>query len=529
MVGGYKPEQAQILYDLGCAFATELDFDELLPSIIERCRDVLGAEGASVLLLDESTNELHFPYVAEEDEQVAARLASLRFPADQGIAGAVMTSGRSQIVSSATEDPRFYGQVDEATGFQTGSMLSVPLRSRRGAVGVMQVVRASGAAAFGDEDLGFLEALAGSVAIAIDNARLYGELKASEERLRSEVVALRRDLARHDRFTEMVGSSEAMAEVIALMESAAASPISVLVQGETGTGKELVARGIHRTSERAEAAFIAVNCGALHGELLESELFGHARGAFTGATADRRGLFETADGGTIFLDEVGELPMAMQVKLLRVLQEGEITPVGTSDARRVDVRLISASNRNLLDAVSHGRFRQDLYYRVAAFPITVPPLRERREDIALLVGHLLGMAAERHKKSVAGIAPAAFELLLHYDWPGNVRQLENEIERGVALVPEGGTITAELLSEQLRGALGQADAELAEGPRRTTAVAYGAADTLAQPLRDARADFEARYIAECLRLHDGNVSRTAEALGLSRVMLQRKLKAYGLR
>ena len=316
----------------------------------------------------------------------------------------------------------------------------------------------------------------------------------------------------------MVGASEALDEVCRLMESAATSSISVLIEGETGTGKELVARGIHRASERAEAAFVAVNCAALPADLLEAELFGHARGAFTGAVTDRRGLFEAAHGGTIFLDEVGDLPVSMQVKLLRVLQEGEIMPVGTTRPRTVDVRVISATHRDLYAAVDAGAFRADLYYRISAFPIFVPSLRDRRSDIPLLAERFLVQAAERHKKRISGIDPDAVATLSARDWPGNIRQLKNEIERAVVLTPDGAALSASILS-----------AGIAKQPEASPSAPAAPAAPVSADLRDARASFEARFIADQLRAHDGNVSRTAAALGISRVMLQKKMKEYGLR
>jgi transcriptional regulator with GAF, ATPase, and Fis domain len=385
-------------------------------------------------------------------------------------------------------------------------------------IGVLQVVNRHGGGVFDDRDLAFLAALAGSVAVAIENAQFYARLKASEEGLRAQVGALRRDLVRREGFPGVVGRAPAMAEAVRLMESAAASPITVLIEGETGTGKEVVARAIHATSPRAGAPFVAVNCTALPETLLESELFGHRRGAFTGATQDQPGLFEAASGGTILLDEVGEMPPSMQAKLLRVLQDGEVVPIGDRRARRVDVRVISATNRDLLAAVEQGAFREDLYYRLSAFPIRLPPLRERREDIPLLVQRFLEEAAERHGKAIAGIEPAALDQLVRYDWPGNVRELKNEIERAVALAGAGETIALPHLSLRLRPAVA------AGGP---PAPRPGPRDVRA--LRAARAAFEARHIASVLREHAGNVTRAAEALGLSRFMLQRKMKEYGLR
>jgi Nif-specific regulatory protein len=523
----------RLLYDLGSAFAARIDLDELVSLVVAKCCEAFDAESAAVLLLDPERNELYFPYVAGAPPEVAARLAKLRFPADRGIVGTVLQSGRALRVDDARSDPRFYPNVDHETGLTTRALLTAPLTSHQGRIGAVQIVNRRHGGSFSDEDLSLLEALAGSIAIAIENASLYARLKESEERLRAQVGVLRRDLARHDRFGEIIGATPAMQQVLQLMDSAAASPIAVLLEGETGTGKELVARGIHEASARAEGPFVPVNCAALPENLLESQLFGHRRGAFTGATHDQCGLFEAATGGTIFLDEIGDMPAAMQAKLLRVLQEGEVVPVGDTRPRTVDVRVISATNRDLGAAVAARSFRQDLYYRLAAFPIRLPPLREHREDIPLLVNHVLARATEHHHKRIAGLHPVALECLVRFDWPGNVRELQNELERAVALAQDGQQITPAHLSPKLC-AVGDAisDASTTSGePAAGTAgeATLGEADQAPRSLRKARATFEARHIAETLREHGGNVSRAAAALGLSRVMLQKKMKEYGLR
>jgi Nif-specific regulatory protein len=517
----------RLLYDLGRTFAAHIELDELLPLVTSKCREALDAEGVSVLLLDADGDELYFPYVAEDKPEVAKRLVGLRFPADRGIAGAALQSGKSIRVDDAQSDFRFYGGVDRHTGATTRALLAVPLVSPQGQIGVIQAVNRHGGGTFSDADLAFLEALAASVAVAIENARLYSRVKESEERLRTQVGALRRDLARRDRFSEILGTSAAMAEVFRLMESAAASPIAVLVEGETGTGKELVARGIHRASARAEGPFLAINCAALPETLLESELFGHRRGAFTGAVQDHLGLFEAAAAGTVLLDEIGEMPMPMQVKLLRVLQEGEVVPLGDTRPRKIDVRVISATNRELSAEIAAHRFREDLYYRLAAFPIRIPPLRERREDIPLLADHFLAAAAERHRKWIRGIDPAALDLLARFDWPGNVRELSNELERAAALARNDETVGVAELSAKLRTT--GPTAEIRAAPEPVPSVARAGAPEVLEPLRQARATFESRYIAAALGRNGGNVSRTARALGISRVMLQKKMKALGLR
>jgi transcriptional regulator with GAF, ATPase, and Fis domain len=530
MSGGQQPERFKILYDFACAFAAQLELEELLAMIVQRCRDVFHSEGVAVLLLDADKNELYFPYVADQNVDVARRLMSIRFPADAGIAGAALASGRSEVIADTAKDPRFYGKVDDSSGQKTRSMLVAPLLTRRGPIGVIEVVNRLGGATFTTDDLELLDALAGSIAVAIDNARMFAELRDREERLRSTVGALRRDMARQDQFGEIVGTSPAINEVLRLMESAASSPISVLIEGETGTGKELVARGIHRASDRADAPFIAVNCAALPADLLEAELFGHARGAFTGATGDRRGLFEAAHGGSIFLDEIGDLPLSMQVKLLRVLQEGEITPVGTTKVRKVDVRVISATNRNLRTSVDQGVFRADLFYRVSAFPIPVPALRARLTDIPQLADRFLAQASETHRKRVPGFEPEAFAVLAGYSWPGNIRQLKNEIERAVALTRAEHPISANVFSADVSSCAPSAETAEPSARARVDGLPRVEAKTVeTSSLREARAVFESRFIAEQLRARDGNVSRTAEALGISRVMLQKKMKEYGLR
>jgi two-component system, NtrC family, response regulator HupR/HoxA len=322
----------------------------------------------------------------------------------------------------------------------------------------------------------------------------------------------------------VVGTGPAMEAVFRLMTKAAGSTIAVLIQGETGTGKELVARAIHAVSARGRGPFLAVNCAAMPETLLESQLFGHRRGSFTGADRDRVGLFEAATGGTLLLDEIGEMPVAMQAKLLRVLQEGEITPVGDTKPRPVDVRVLSATNRDLSIEVTQRRFREDLFYRLASFPIVLPPLRERREDIPVLVERFAAQAAHAHRKRIDGIAPEAMECLQRFDWPGNVRELQNEVQRAVVLAEHGETLAVEHLSPRLRG-----DPETADESEPIVGEEPAAGAQPAAQLREARAQFEARHIADVLRQQGGNVSRAAVVLGLSRMQLHRKLKEYGIR
>jgi Nif-specific regulatory protein len=301
-----------------------------------------------------------------------------------------------------------------------------------------------------------------------------------------------------------------MRGVFELLNKVIGTPTSVLIQGETGTGKELLAKVIHYNSALKDKPFIAENCGALSENLLESELFGHVKGAFTGAIADKKGLFELADGGTVFLDEIVDMPHAMQTKLLRVLQEGQVRPVGGSHYRQVNFRLITSSNRDLLEEVKKENFRDDLYYRVQVFPITLPPLRERKEDIPLLAAHFLEKFAEKLNQPVARLTPWALDLLVQFDWPGNVRELENEIERALTLAGADREIQARYLSEKITGTVGQDAATQVNG----------------MTLHDATKRLEVQMVIRALRDTDGNRSKAARILGLTRQGLLNKIARY---
>jgi Nif-specific regulatory protein len=503
--------QLELLFEVSRSLHARIELGDLLPFVVNKTKELLDAQGCSVILLDETGRELYFPYVSPESSEVAERLRQLRIPADKGIAGTAVQTGQSLLVPDVRRDGRFYSEADQQTGGETRSIVCAPLHTPHGIIGVIECINKVHGA-FTLADVTFLEALAGSIAVAIDNARLYETLKLSEARLRDEVNVLTRERQVRHRFSEIVGSGPAMEKVLRLVESALASPITVLLQGETGTGKEVVARAIHFHGVRKDKPFVAVNCGAFTETLLESELFGYRKGAFTGANTDKRGLFSAADGGTIFLDEIGDTPPAMQVKFLRVLERREFIPVGDTEPRVVDTRVISASNKDLVAEVRAGRFREDLYYRLSAFPIHVPPLRERREDIPLLVAHFLKRLTERWGKHPMTASNEAIDCLVRYPWPGNIRELEHELERAVTLAGDSMTLQPEHLSERIVAA------SRATGGVRMTGN-----------LRQARAAFEKEYIAHVLRARGGNVSHAAQSLGISRVMLQKKMKVLGLR
>ena len=337
--------------------------------------------------------------------------------------------------------------------------------------------------------------------------------KAQErEKLRRANDLLQRDLSRAVGERPIVAASDKMMAVLELIERAAEFKTTVLLTGESGTGKEVLARALHAQSSRHQQAFVAVNCGAIPEALLESELFGHAKGAFTGADRARRGLFTEADGGTLFLDEIGEMPLPLQVKLLRVLQEEEVRPVGESKTRSIDVRVLAATARDLTQEVAAGRFREDLFYRLDVVRVTVPPLRERREDIPLLVDHFLAQFRASLGKAVRGVADDALAKLVAYAWPGNVRELENVIERAVILA-NGDRITLRELPENVAHA----------GASATPARASGD-----HSLGAARRRFEAEWIRDALEAAHGNRTHAARLLGISHRALLYKLKEYGL-
>jgi two-component system response regulator HupR/HoxA len=336
--------------------------------------------------------------------------------------------------------------------------------------------------------------------LARDNERLREELEVAYNALRREAAEAR---ARPLSLERLIGAQAGLRRSVDLARRVLAVDTTVLLLGETGTGKELFARLIHDNGPRRAGRFVAQNCGALPESLLESELFGHARGAFTGAIADRRGLFEEADGGTIFLDEVGEMSPGMQLHLLRVLQEGEVRRLGAAGTRKVNVRVVAATNADLEAEIREGRFRQDLYYRLNVFPIRLPPLRERAEDIPALADHFLRIYRDRARRAVPGITPEALACLRVYPFPGNVRELENEIERAVALVDDGQPIGPEHLSERIRDA--------------------GATTRGPLTLNEAIERLKRRMIEDALR-ECGSKTRAAERLGLTRQSLQQMLR-----
>ncbi len=345
-----------------------------------------------------------------------------------------------------------------------------------------------------------------------ENKKLMKELRQANEKLLQENIILHRTAEKKYDFPNIIGTSQAMQDVFQLMKKVIPTDTTVLLIGETGTGKELIAQAIHYNGPRKNKLFVAQNCAALPDTLLESELFGHVKGAFTGATRDKKGLFEIANGGTIFLDEVADTSQAFQQRLLRVLQEGDFRQLGSEKNIKVDIRIISATNRELKDYIKKGNFREDLYYRLNVFPIKIPPLRQRREDIPLLVNHFLRKSQKKLGKVVKGIDQKALNILMKAPLPGNVREVENEIERAVTLADDNKTITAESFSHLLTTDQSTINSFLQKSGN----------------LKEIIESIEKYYILEQLKQNNSNITHTANALGLSRVGLQKKIKRYGI-
>ena len=410
--------------------------------------------------------------------------------------------------------------VDAGASFNSESLLGANIQSTIGVplwkgddlLGALQLDSRAAPALFDARDVDALALLAAGASLAVAHTRAIARLTLAEQRLGRENEFLKgRERARSGGLT-IIGKSHAMRALLEQLDKVADTKVSVLIEGETGAGKELVASALHHRSRRRDKLFVAQNCAAFSEQLLESELFGHKRGAFTGATEEKKGLFEVADGGTLFLDEIGEMPLGLQAKLLRVLQDGEVRPVGATHVKHVSVRIVAATNRKLEDEVAAGRFRQDLYYRLKVFPIAVPPLRERREDVAPLAAHFLAIFSEEVGKSVAGFAQETLSALAAHDWPGNVRELANEVHRLVILAEPGEYIGPELLSVHVRkpGALAE-----------RVASATGT-------LKERVEQVERVILLEVLREHGNNKTSAAKNLGITREGLHKKLKSLGI-
>ena len=416
----------------------------------------------------------------------------------------------------AADAPSEVGRTASILGASIHSTIGVPLWKGPEIIGVLQADNRSAPGMLKSRDVETLLLLASNASLAVHSARLIKRLVTAEDRLQKENTFLKgREEKRRSGGggkADIIGESQAMRRMIEHLDKVVDTRVTVLIEGETGTGKELIAAAVHYRSRRRDKLFVAQNFAALTESLLESELFGHKKGSFTGAVEDKKGLFEIADGGTLFLDEITETPLSLQSKLLRALQEGEIRPVGGSQAKHVNVRIVAATNRNLEEEVKAGRFREDLYYRLKVFPIRLPPLRERREDVPLLATHFLARYAAEIGKPVGGFAQQTMELMVAYDWPGNVRELENEVQRLVIQLDAGGFATPELLSPRIRKI---------EGLIARSGATKGT-------LKEMVDSVEKFFLIESLREHGNNKTNAAKTLGITREGLHKKLRQFGI-
>ncbi len=425
--------QLNSLLEVSQLLTSSLEVGELLRLILATVSRLMGADTSSLLLIDAETDDLVY-WVPEAP--AGSRLKEIRLKAGEGVAGWVVKERQPILVNDAKHDPRVQVTVNRLGVMAPESLLAVPLRDRDRIIGAIEVLNAGDQKNFTQQDMGLLTAFAAHASIALRNARLVSTMKEENRSLQGEL---------QDRYRTLIGESASMQQIVATAQKAARAQATVLLLGESGVGKEIFARSIHRWSPRSHKPFLAVNCVALSDHLLESELFGHEKGAFTGAHQQKKGLFELANGGTVFLDEIGDMKPDLQAKLLRVLQDHTFERVGGTQSIRVDIRIVAATNQDLDAAVTTGRFRQDLFFRLNVIGLTLPPLRERREDIPALADFFIDRYCRGLKRLPMSIAPEAVKLLQQYSWPGNVRELENVIERAVALAEEDEIGPADLM------------------------------------------------------------------------------------
>ncbi len=530
-----EPVEAQKLFEINKAILSELNLDRCLALILDTSVRLTEAERGFVILRTEPDGIR--VRIARNFDQEAIQRADFKF--SRSIAEEVVRTGVPVLSHSAQDDRRF-DESRSVAELRLRSILCVPFQVRGRVIGALYLDNRFKSGIFTERERSLLERLADQAAIAIENARLYAENLAAREEIeksRAELIELNRILEtrlreretelhairtealaaenfRHD-YSAIIGRSAGMIGVFRLLDKVVSSDMRVLILGESGTGKELIARAIHENSPRRDGPFVKENCAAIPETLLESELFGYRRGAFTGANQDKTGLFEEAHRGTIFLDEIGETSLEMQKKLLRTLQESEVRPVGARAPIRIDVRVIAASNRDLKRLVEEGRFRDDLYYRLNEISVQIPPLRERLEDIPALIEHFLAKWAAKSAdrgEAPRTIDPLAIEALMSYHWPGNVRELENEIQRACAL--SGPIITVADLSSEITAG-------------REFRLPSGAGD-LRDIVRRTASQKEREIILRTLEETGWKKSLAARKLGISRPTLDGRIRQFGL-
>jgi transcriptional regulator with GAF, ATPase, and Fis domain len=535
LTGGEPRERSGLraFAQIARSLSGETDLPVLLRLVVDSAIQLLRAE-RGFLLLEGAERKLE-TRVARNHDQSEILAPGSRL--SMGVARSVHERGRPVLSVDAGRDERFAG-MPSVEDLRLRSVLCVPIRGDARVLGVLYLDNRLQQGAFTEDDLDLAELFADQASIALRNAKLLVGLRERNRQLeesRLHVARLNEQLGRKVRdrdvelsvvraelsrargrydYTEIVGASESMRRMFAHLDRVVESDLSVQIHGESGTGKELIARAIHFNGRRKDKPFVSESCAALPDSLLESELFGHTKGAFTGADRAKKGLIEEAHGGTLFLDEIGDMSPEMQKKLLRVLQEGELRPLGSTHSVKVDVRLLAASHCDLMELVTAGKFREDLYYRIKVLQVELPPLRERVEDIPLLADALLARAAREAQRPAPFIAPEAMAALTRYRWPGNVRELENEMRRMVVLGAD--VVGTEDLSPVILVRAGSG------------ASAGGPLLKPGDDLRAAVARFERDAIVGALERLAGNKSKAAQELGISRFALQRKLVKYGL-
>jgi transcriptional regulator with GAF, ATPase, and Fis domain len=463
------------LYEFSQRLMEIKDVSELLKTLMDAVIEATHADKGFLLLVRDETPEIAVARnMRQEDIPDGVRHLS------DSIVSKVLTQRRPLIVSDALHHEEFKTS-ESVMNLKLCSVMCAPLIAQGQLLGLLYVGNDNVVNLFEEKSLDVLTVFAGQAALILQNALLLNQLKSDRDRLQEKLE--------FKRFGDIVGSCPGLVEVFKKVEKVAGTDISVLITGETGTGKELIAREIHNRSPRKNGPFVVVNCGAIPENLMESELFGHVRGAFTGAVATRQGKFQQADGGTLFLDEIGEMPVTLQVKLLRALQERVVIKVGDSKPERCDIRVVAATHRNLEERIRTGEFREDLYYRLNVVNLHLPPLRERGDDVIVIAKFLLQKYAEEYGSRVKGFTPNALIAMRKYAWPGNVRQLENRIKKALVLCD--------------RSLIGPEDLDL-----------FPEALEPIMSLTQAREDFQRRYILEVLERNNGNRTKTARDLGV---------------
>ncbi|SIQ07057.1 DNA-binding protein Fis [Alkalispirochaeta americana] len=499
-----KLEELSLLFEISQILDQSMDLKQVIQPVLTAVTDHLGMLRGTITLLNRKSGEIliEAAYGLSPAERKRGR-----YKLGEGITGKVVQSGRSKIIPRIDEEPEFLNRTGARRGkpSEEVSFICVPVKIGPETIGALSVDRSFPGEEALQEDLRILTVVASLIAQAV---KIRQTVMEEREQLLEENSRLHRELEEKFRPSNIIGNSKAMQHVFDMMAQVSRSDATVLIRGESGTGKELVAQAIHYNSARAAKPLIKVNCAALPETVIESELFGHEKGAFTGAISTRKGRFEMANGGTIFLDEIGDLSAMTQVKLLRVLQEKEFERVGGNETIRTNVRVIAATNRDLERAMEEGLFREDLYYRLNVFPIHIPPLRERRNDILLLADHFIAKYREENHKPIQRISTPAIDLLSNYHWPGNVRELENCIERAVLLSADG-VIHSHHLPPSLQSA------------ESTNTQIHGS-------LQDSLDNLERELLMDALKSTKGNMAKAARILDITERIMGLRVKKHGI-